>query len=335
MAQTVASSVLSGRVVGASTRALGRSRVLAAGPRRLDAQARHVQTTCVQTPLRMPGPSETVPRIPQQVNTAPLEHRAEPLLTAEALASLEAQLAGGEGVAALRRFNAALCKLTPEDWEEKLQPIFNEWCYNLESFNPAFAAVVLKVQSTIGHSWYFRRDAALKQLIQPLAGEYGMHNDEPQAKTHRELFSNFYESLFEEPLERLLEAGQRPIASELLFEQMMRDINGGGECTDLVEQASYALGYNLAIEFLADYEKTWMIESFQELNRRIFGPLGKKLDWVFMEIHAEDEKVHAEIGHDAVLSFVPAAHEATVLRAMRDHDRDFAVFYNKLASELE
>ena len=34
-------------------------------------------------------------------------------------------------------------------------------------------------------------------------------------------------------------------------------------------QASYALGYNLAIEYLADYEKTWMLDSFRELDSRV------------------------------------------------------------------
>ncbi len=55
-----------------------------------------------------------------------------------------------------------------------------ELAYNLESFNPAFTAVLLKVQSTIGHSDYLARDLALKNLIQPLAGEYGMHNGQEQ-----------------------------------------------------------------------------------------------------------------------------------------------------------
>ena len=55
-----------------------------------------------------------------------------------------------------------------------------ELAYNLESFNPAFTAVLLKVQSTIGHSDYVARDLALKHLIQPLAGEYGMHNGQEQ-----------------------------------------------------------------------------------------------------------------------------------------------------------
>ena len=55
-----------------------------------------------------------------------------------------------------------------------------ELAYNLESFNPAFTAVLLKVQSTIGHSDYVARDLALKNLIQPLAGEYGMHNGQAQ-----------------------------------------------------------------------------------------------------------------------------------------------------------
>lgn len=36
---------------------------------------------------------------------------------------------------------------------------------------------------SIGVSDYVRRDMALKNLIQPLAGEYGMHNNEPQGES--------------------------------------------------------------------------------------------------------------------------------------------------------
>ncbi len=52
-------------------------------------------------------------------------------------------------------------------------------------------------------------------------------------------------------------------------------------------QASYALGYNLAIEYLADYEKTWMLDSFRQLDARIFQGLGREVEWVFLEVHAE------------------------------------------------
>ncbi len=37
-----------------------------------------------------------------------------------------------------------------------------------------------QVQCSIGHSDYVARDEALAALIQPLAGEYGMHNSQPQ-----------------------------------------------------------------------------------------------------------------------------------------------------------
>lgn len=60
--------------------------------------------------------------------------------------------------------------------------MMHELAYNLESFNPAFTAVLLRVQSTIGLTDYVRRDTALKNLIQPLAGEYGMHNNEAQGE---------------------------------------------------------------------------------------------------------------------------------------------------------
>jgi hypothetical protein len=46
-------------------------------------------------------------------------------------------------------------------------------------------------------------------------------------------------------------------------------------------QASYALGYNLAIEYLADYEKTWMLDSFRDINSRV---LNKDIDWIFLEV---------------------------------------------------
>lgn len=63
--------------------------------------------------------------------------------------------------------------------------MFRELCFNLESFNPAFTSCLLMVQRTIGVSDYERRDLALKNLIQPLAGEYGMHNGQPQVRCKR------------------------------------------------------------------------------------------------------------------------------------------------------
>jgi hypothetical protein len=47
------------------------------------------------------------------------------------------------------------------------------------------------------------------------------------------------------------------------------------------------MGYNLAIEFLADYEKTWMLDSFRALDRKIFASEGLDVDWVFLKVHAE------------------------------------------------
>ena len=110
----------------------------------------------------------------------------------------QGELRGGASLAALRRFNAALTALpaptaeaSPDaaaqdnpPWRARLTAALAEFCFNLESFNPVFAHVVLMVQKTIGHSDYERRDAALKRLIVPLAGEYGMHNGEAQSASH-------------------------------------------------------------------------------------------------------------------------------------------------------
>lgn len=45
------------------------------------------------------------------------------------------------------------------------------------------------------------------------------------------------------------------------------------------------MGYNLAIEYLADYEKTWMLDSFRVLNDTVLVPQGRPLSkWTFLEV---------------------------------------------------
>lgn len=56
-------------------------------------------------------------------------------------------------------------------------------------------------------------------------------------KTHRELFSEFYQDLLQEPLEEALAVQPQPPASVLLFQQMMRDITtAGGVGVDPIQQ---------------------------------------------------------------------------------------------------
>ncbi len=47
-------------------------------------------------------------------------------------------------------------------------------------------------------------------------------------KTHRELFADFYESMFGTPLAELLASGAPCDAAKRLCAQMMRDISGAG-----------------------------------------------------------------------------------------------------------
>ena len=45
------------------------------------------------------------------------------------------------------------------------------------------------------------------------------------------------------------------------------------------------MGYNLAIEYLADYEKTWMLDSFRALNAHVLVPQQRGLsEWLFLEV---------------------------------------------------
>jgi hypothetical protein len=90
-----------------------------------------------------------------------VEQKLERLITTDTIKELESVLDNGASVAALRRFNDLLAALPADSWEDKLAPVMNELAYNLESFNPAFAAVVLRVQCTIGKTDYVRRGASL------------------------------------------------------------------------------------------------------------------------------------------------------------------------------
>ena len=58
------------------------------------------------------------------------------------------------------------------------------------------------------------------------------------AKTHRELFSEFYRDLLKEPLEDVLAICPRPLASLQLFQRMMHDIMTGGQTSDPIDQVN-------------------------------------------------------------------------------------------------
>ena len=61
-------------------------------------------------------------------------------------------------------------------------------------------------------------------------------------KTHRQLFSEWYEGLWGEPLADLMAEGARPVASEALYGQMMRDILSGGQTSNPVDQVRFCSG---------------------------------------------------------------------------------------------
>jgi len=259
----------------------------------------------------------------------------EPTILKQTIEDLEKELDMGVSVKALRRFNDMLENITEDVWEVRMWRVWNEFAHNLETFNPVFTACMLKVQCTIGQSDYVRRDECLRNMIQPVAGEYGMHNDEPMGKTHRKLFSEWYTSCTGESLEGLMAAGVRPVHSEQLFACMMRDITTGGGNVDGVEQATYALGYNLAVEYMAAYEKTWLLESFIKIDNNFLKAQGREQEWMFLEVHATGEPEHADLGHNAAAAFVPASQKHILRAAMQAHDRDFAVFYNALCDMIE
>jgi hypothetical protein len=67
-------------------------------------------------------------------------------------------------------------------------------------------------------------------------------------KTHRELFSEFYEDLLRAPLAAALAANPAPPASLALFQRMMHDILSGGQAADPVEQVGWRVSLLLSAD---------------------------------------------------------------------------------------
>lgn len=104
-------------------------------------------------------------------------------------------------------------------------------------------------------------------------------------KTHRELFDDWVQSMIGSSASDLVATCREPMHARLMFDNMMRDISsGGGVPACPLTHATYALGYNLAIEYLADFEKRWMLESFRILDDKFMKKQGCDVDWVFLEV---------------------------------------------------
>ena len=78
-----------------------------------------------------------------------------------------------------------------------------------------------------------------------------------------------------------------------------------------------------------------MLDSFRELNRRVLAPAGREVEWLFLDVHADGEPEHADLGHAAVAAFAPECFKDAVRQGIRDHDTDFSAFYHCLTEMLE
>jgi hypothetical protein len=88
----------------------------------------------------------------------------------------------------------------------------------------------------------------------------------------------------------LVAVNRDPVHAKMLFEKMMQDISSGGGAPGCPSTlASYAMGYNLAIEYLADFEKRWMLESFQKMDSEFMQAQGCQVDWTFLEVCMQDQ----------------------------------------------
>jgi hypothetical protein len=93
-------------------------------------------------------------------------------------------------------------------------------------------------------------------------------------------------------------------------------------CTALRMQASYAMGYNLAIEYLADYENNWMLDSFRTFNQRVLIPQGRKLTkWAFLEVRgvAHELQFFASSCSDDIARVHPIAWLACISHRQMHH----------------
>jgi hypothetical protein len=202
----------------------------------------------------------------------------------------------GRGVAAARAFYDALPMLRPD----ARRAMLIGFAYNFECFDHLFAMISATVQGSMEDGDYAARARAVQLLLRPFCSEYGIEPGRPLARTHRELFADFFRAATGEAFpSRYPAVGDAWLELARRWAGTMRaSAAGGGRAGEAA--ARYALGYLWAVERLSVDE--------MELMRSAWGRLGVSAD--YLEAHCAVEDEHSSCSDEAVAAFGAADHEA-------------------------
>lgn len=237
------------------------------------------------------------------------------------ITELERQLSG-EAVEAIDAFYRNLPRIPRARWPEMIHGLG----YNFEFYDALFAVMIANLQLSFEVGDYTARYRAMQHAILPFCSEFGLDLGRPLARTHRELYAEFYRAATgQEHPERYpaADAGNPWLAASRRWaERMSRRVACPGE--DALFRARFNVGYCWAVEHLSVAEFSAMRAAWNEAGVRA----------PYLDAHCEVEEAHDSYSSQALLAFAGVSDPA-IISAVRTHEADLAGFYRDLRAITE
>jgi len=219
----------------------------------------------------------------------------------------------GTSLRAMQRFFDAMRAVPADAWPEMLVGLG----YNYEYYDTLFALMSAHVQGSLDESDYTARYRAMQNLLRPFASEYGIEPARALAKTHRQLYAEFYAAVTGRPIpEQYPRDDRNPWL--MTARHWTRRMTNTIACTDrpALYRAKFNLGYHWAVEYLSVCEFDLMRLAWQ----------GMGADAAYLDAHCMVEEEHAGCASEAVFALADPG-DPVVRAAVRAHEADLTGFY--------
>ena len=194
--------------------------------------------------------------------------------------------------------------------------------YNFEYYDALFSLMLSNALFSMSDGDYTPRYRAAQFLLRPFSSEYGIEAGRKLARTHRELYADFYRIVIGEDMDEQYPAGNgnewlnvSRRWSEAMRESLSRDDQGAWH------RAAYNIGYHWAVERLSLFEFLAM--------RKAWNKMGFEAD--YLNAHCSVEEEHGDWAEQAVAAFTDPEHPA-IKDGIRMHEDHLAGYYNELSS---
>ena len=227
----------------------------------------------------------------------------------------------GTSAKALQEFYGNLPSLP----EERRAELMLGMGYNFEYYDALFALMMSNVLSSISGVNYTPRYRAAQFMLQPFCSEYGIEAERPLAKTHRELYADFYRRVTGREMDELYPVeNTNPwlAVSRYWSEHMKESLICQGQ--DVNYRATYNIGYHWAVERLSLMEFIEMRKAWQKMGFQA----------PYLDAHCSVEEEHGDWALQAVLAFTDVEN-TTIKSGIQAHEEHLAGYYRELNSLLK